>query len=645
MTKKLGRNDPCPCGSGKKYKKCCKDKNLDTNIENLYLQQLEHTKKLDNLEQCNKIIEIGKTILEHGKGEIFITGTYTNMALAHRVIYYLTNNTNELNEAKYYCNKALELKPTNQAALRMMYGIALDLKEYGVAAKALDEFTITDICNPMCVQIIEEYQNTVMMANSGKHTDDIRNGLDKITNILLDKYNMNPGICAATMQYYMGIGNDMLRAYEVGRRSVEIYPDAITYNNLGWICISPDFNRFDEAIEFYKTALTLSNNEKLKIGIKGNYFVALLNKGMLEDAEILMKDLIEVNPCNQNFSNYAELLKRKGDYEEALRFGKKALFLVEDDTTLLVVADIYKRMQDYTSAVDMYKKCLYNIELNANAYIFKDANGMMSSSYASNNALDWILYEALKGIISAYNSQKEYELAKIYLNIAKEKLPQKSDWNIWEETFAHVELNNQLYVETKTALDECLMKNKTQKNSIRQWALQLMQLQDSSITLDLNIEDDWFKYEQKMNSILTEMSNVINKESILYQEKVAFVNSSYPFLNTDAKEFLITAEILYEMHSSSIIDFAPIIVEYSKVVESQIRALLGNQLPQNLRMLGQIIHFIRQQNISPYNNYLTDLDSVNQKRRDSAHTGRLSKIDADYVRSILYTNNLLNKLV
>jgi len=21
--KKIGRNDPCPCGSGKKYKKCC----------------------------------------------------------------------------------------------------------------------------------------------------------------------------------------------------------------------------------------------------------------------------------------------------------------------------------------------------------------------------------------------------------------------------------------------------------------------------------------------------------------------------------------------------------------------------------------------------------------------------------------------
>lgn len=23
MGKKIGRNEPCPCGSGKKYKKCC----------------------------------------------------------------------------------------------------------------------------------------------------------------------------------------------------------------------------------------------------------------------------------------------------------------------------------------------------------------------------------------------------------------------------------------------------------------------------------------------------------------------------------------------------------------------------------------------------------------------------------------------
>lgn len=26
MHKKVGRNDPCPCGSGKKFKKCCEEK-------------------------------------------------------------------------------------------------------------------------------------------------------------------------------------------------------------------------------------------------------------------------------------------------------------------------------------------------------------------------------------------------------------------------------------------------------------------------------------------------------------------------------------------------------------------------------------------------------------------------------------------
>lgn len=29
---KVGRNDPCPCGSGKKYKKCCWSKDQRSNV-------------------------------------------------------------------------------------------------------------------------------------------------------------------------------------------------------------------------------------------------------------------------------------------------------------------------------------------------------------------------------------------------------------------------------------------------------------------------------------------------------------------------------------------------------------------------------------------------------------------------------------
>jgi uncharacterized protein len=33
MTEKVGRNDPCPCGSGKKYKQCCIKKSTETGIK------------------------------------------------------------------------------------------------------------------------------------------------------------------------------------------------------------------------------------------------------------------------------------------------------------------------------------------------------------------------------------------------------------------------------------------------------------------------------------------------------------------------------------------------------------------------------------------------------------------------------------
>jgi len=48
MVKKIGRNDPCPCGSGKKYKKCCLKKFLDHRIKTpiITLKNMTDTAKL-----------------------------------------------------------------------------------------------------------------------------------------------------------------------------------------------------------------------------------------------------------------------------------------------------------------------------------------------------------------------------------------------------------------------------------------------------------------------------------------------------------------------------------------------------------------------------------------------------------------------
>jgi len=69
---KIGRNDPCPCGSGKKYKKCCIDKPI-LEIEEMvprlnYENSMQHfgsfwtydeVNQISTEEIINKLISLG----------------------------------------------------------------------------------------------------------------------------------------------------------------------------------------------------------------------------------------------------------------------------------------------------------------------------------------------------------------------------------------------------------------------------------------------------------------------------------------------------------------------------------------------------------------------------------------------------------
>lgn len=280
----------------------------------------------------------------------------------------LNHKRSDLEDAKDFCSHALELKHNNQAALKTMYGICLELKQYGDANKALEQYEDTNLYSPMSMQIIAEYQNAIEWANREVYREENKKGLDEITNTLFEKFGMNAGLCAVAVSYYLGIGNDALKAYELGKRSVEEYPDSATYNSLGWICLTPEINRKDIAVGFFEKAIELAEDEEVKKDITGNYFIALLENEQYKKAENVIGELIDNHPCNQNFSNYAEMLKRQGKLEEALEWGKKALFIVEDDTTLLLVADVYKKMKQYENAVFVIKNAL-NILVQMRTFI------------------------------------------------------------------------------------------------------------------------------------------------------------------------------------------------------------------------------------------------------------------------------------
>ncbi len=146
-------------------------------IQALYLEQFELTKGLNDVNKRHKVLDIGKRIIEHQQKSKCATGTYVNMALSKRILYLLNHNQSDLEEAKDFCLHALALKHNNQAALKMLYSICLDLKQYSDANKALERYEDTNVYNPMSVQIVEEYQNAIEWANKKDYKEENKKGL------------------------------------------------------------------------------------------------------------------------------------------------------------------------------------------------------------------------------------------------------------------------------------------------------------------------------------------------------------------------------------------------------------------------------------------------------------------------------------
>lgn len=61
---KVGRNDPCPCGSGKKFKKCCMDKDMynPENIRNIYFNQYKI--RLKSPQDIEKLRRVGQLVVD-----------------------------------------------------------------------------------------------------------------------------------------------------------------------------------------------------------------------------------------------------------------------------------------------------------------------------------------------------------------------------------------------------------------------------------------------------------------------------------------------------------------------------------------------------------------------------------------------------
>jgi hypothetical protein len=67
---KVGRNTPCPCGRGKKYKKCClqRQKPVALSSKTLFAARIEPTKAMAPMTESGSIVNAGERRFD-GKSE------------------------------------------------------------------------------------------------------------------------------------------------------------------------------------------------------------------------------------------------------------------------------------------------------------------------------------------------------------------------------------------------------------------------------------------------------------------------------------------------------------------------------------------------------------------------------------------------
>jgi len=117
MNNKIGRNDPCPCGSGKKYKACCQQ------------NQTLSAHQVTTLPDINKILREGWIYYQQGK----------------------------LGDAEIACQQILKIKPKQADALHLLGIIALQNGDIDKAILLINSAIRISVANP-------EYHNNLGFA-------------------------------------------------------------------------------------------------------------------------------------------------------------------------------------------------------------------------------------------------------------------------------------------------------------------------------------------------------------------------------------------------------------------------------------------------------------------------------------------------
>ncbi len=297
------RNDPCPCGSGKKYKKCCLDSARDASVP--------------AVRGADHLIEAAAEFRRQGR----------------------------LAEAEAACREALKLDPTRTDAMHLLGQLAAQAGQPRLAADWYERTIAGDKFNASC------YNDLGLVYSVLDRPDRAAACFERALALRPDQFGAQVNLACI----YSTMGRQEAAA-EGFRRALLLKPDSeIAHFNLGNTYYTQ--GRFDDAVASYRAALA----------IKPDYFQVCVNlanvyidQGRAEEAVACCGQAIALNPgIAVAHYNLGLACFNQGKLDDAEAGYLQALALKPDYVNAHVnLALLYINMGRLAEAMTCYRKAL-----------------------------------------------------------------------------------------------------------------------------------------------------------------------------------------------------------------------------------------------------------------------------------------------
>lgn len=575
---------------------------------------------------------------------------------------------------KYYL-EALKIKPSNQIALSNISLQFFILKEYDKSLNYL--FQINDYT------VINETINSFMIYMLGHPCKEFLNFLDKFIEYCKENYVQDNSkfielidwieeiiIRLCNKLYINFITNDeKLEAYEIskymlakGENDISTHLNFIsTCNILGLPTVA------EKSIMKVTQLLNQEKAKKQKGSAQRNYIKekeyqykslvgwnALLQEKYIECIEILEEN-IKYQGNNTDYYNLARSYLLTKNYSKALINCQKALFIMSDEMAYQLMGDIHYSIGDFTTAKQWYEKSLAFVNKEKLNFYYKENEQEVLSIKCN---IDKQLEKLYENLIFCNIKLNDLVQARAIYEIANNKFPTSQILNRLLETLdiiQNVEAQQQ-EIEKKSKMLHIELEKQIQRHSkeigkVREWANSLIQIQNKYESNIIRDEEEWLAIENRMADVIIQMK----REDDGYRGKLEIrkhgLKEKFPKLNSISLDFLCTAEYLFDTHSNQFIDYAPILVEYCKVVEKELNIYLtkkisGIKTKKNKNYtLGKCVKILNEY-INPKNEYfLSMLNDLLEYRNGSAHSGQSTEKKVREVRKMIMDNGLLEYIL